>query len=82
MTMHWVAHSEKDAGTDTLEEHLWNAADQRRANSGLVTAQANYALPVPFRIEFAVVAARDHYLKRARRGPACLTGTAAGAGAL
>ena len=33
--MHWVAPSEKDIGTATLEKRLWDAADQFRANSGL-----------------------------------------------
>lgn len=33
--MQWIAPSEKDAATDTLEKRLWAAADQFRANSGL-----------------------------------------------
>ena len=33
--MRWVAASEKDADTVTLEKRLWDAADQFRANSGL-----------------------------------------------
>jgi type I restriction enzyme M protein len=33
--MHWVAPSEKDTATDTLERRLWDTADQFRANSGL-----------------------------------------------
>jgi type I restriction enzyme M protein len=33
--MQWIAPSEKDTGTDTLEKRLWDAADQLRANSGL-----------------------------------------------
>src|SRR5512137_969987 len=33
--MHWVAPSEKDTDTTTLEKRLWDAADQFRANSGL-----------------------------------------------
>ena len=33
--MHWVAATEKDAVTGTLEKSLWDAADQFRANSGL-----------------------------------------------
>ena len=33
--MLWVAPSEKDANTATLEKNLWEAADQFRANSGL-----------------------------------------------
>ena len=42
--MRWVAPPEKDAGTDTLERRLWEAADQLRANSGLSAAQ--YSQPV------------------------------------
>jgi type I restriction enzyme M protein len=33
--MQWIAPSEKDTATDTLEKRLWDAADQLRANSGL-----------------------------------------------
>jgi type I restriction enzyme M protein len=33
--MHWIAASEKDTNTATLEKRLWDAADQFRANSGL-----------------------------------------------
>jgi type I restriction enzyme M protein len=33
--MHWIASTEKDTATATLEKQLWNAADQFRANSGL-----------------------------------------------
>lgn len=33
--MQWIAPSEKDALTQTLEKRLWDSADQFRANSGL-----------------------------------------------
>jgi type I restriction enzyme M protein len=33
--MHWVAPTEKDNATATLEKRLWDTADQFRANSGL-----------------------------------------------
>ena len=33
--MQWIAPSEKDTATNTLEKRLWEAADQLRANSGL-----------------------------------------------
>ena len=33
--MRWIAPTEKDATTTTLEKGLWDAADQFRANSGL-----------------------------------------------
>ena len=42
--MQWVAPSEKDSATDTLEKRLWDAADQFRANSVLSAAQ--YSQPV------------------------------------
>lgn len=40
----WVAPSEKDNDTNTLEKRLWEAADQLRANSGLNPQQ--YSGPV------------------------------------
>ena len=42
--MIWIAPSEKDQATDTLENRLWAAADQLRANSGLTAQQ--YSQPV------------------------------------
>jgi len=42
--MRWVAASEKDNGTATLEKRLWDAADQLRANSGLTAQQ--YSGPI------------------------------------
>ena len=42
--MLWIAPPEKDTGTETLEDRLWAAADQLRANSGLTSAQ--YSQPV------------------------------------
>lgn len=33
--MYWIAPSEKDSATTSLEKRLWDAADQFRANSGL-----------------------------------------------
>ncbi len=42
--MQWIAPSEKDSASNTLEDRLWAAADQLRANSGLTSAQ--YSTPV------------------------------------
>ena len=42
--MQWIAPSEKDTANGTLEERLWAAADQLRANSGLTSQQ--YGPPV------------------------------------
>jgi len=42
--MIWTDPAEKDTGTETLEDRLWAAADQLRANSGLTSAQ--YSQPV------------------------------------
>jgi hypothetical protein len=36
--MLWIAPGEKDTGTETLEDRLWKAADQLRADSGLTSA--------------------------------------------
>ena len=35
LSMQWIAPTEKDTGTSTLEKSLWDTADQFRANSGL-----------------------------------------------
>lgn len=40
----WIAPSEKDTATETLEKRLWDAADQFRANSGLKAQE--YSAPV------------------------------------
>jgi len=42
--MLWIAPSEKDTATATLEKRLWDAADQFRANSGLKAQE--YSAPV------------------------------------
>ncbi len=42
--MHWIAPSARDTASNTLEQRLWGAADQFRANSGLTAAQ--YSAPV------------------------------------
>ncbi len=42
--MIWIAPSEKDAATATLEKRLWDAADQFRANSGLKSQE--YSGPI------------------------------------
>jgi type I restriction enzyme M protein len=42
--MHWIAPTEKDTATATLEKRLWDAADQFRANSGLKSQE--YSAPV------------------------------------
>jgi len=42
--MHWIAPTERDTVTDTIEKRLWDAADQFRANSGLTAVQ--YSAPV------------------------------------
>lgn len=42
--MQWIAPAEKNEANDLLENRLWSAADQLRANSGLTSAQ--YSQPV------------------------------------
>jgi hypothetical protein len=43
--MIWIAPSENETATDTLEKRLWDAADQFRANSGLKARE--YSGPIP-----------------------------------
>ncbi len=42
--MHWIAPTEKDAASNTLEKRLWDTADQFRANSGLKSQE--YSGPI------------------------------------
>jgi type I restriction enzyme M protein len=42
--MHWIAPSEKDLATDTLEKRLWSAANQLWAGAGL--KQSDYSEPI------------------------------------
>jgi type I restriction enzyme M protein len=42
--MKWIAPTERDVNSQTLEKRLWEAADQFRANSGLTAAQ--YSQPI------------------------------------
>ncbi len=42
--MHWIAPSEKNNANGTLENRLWESADQFRANSGLKSQE--YSAPV------------------------------------
>jgi type I restriction enzyme M protein len=42
--MIWIAPSEKDTATDTLEKRLWAAANQLWAGAGL--KQSDYSEPI------------------------------------
>lgn len=69
--MLWIAPTERDAATQTLEKRLWDAADQLRANSGLTSAQ--YSQPVLGLIflrfaEVRFVSERSELEKHASRG--------------
>jgi len=74
--MIWIAPTEKDTATETLEKRLWDAADQFRANSGLKAQE--YSAPVLglFFLRFAEVrfAAKRAQLK----SPSPLGGERAG----
>ena len=72
--MKWIAPPEKDAGTETLEDRLWKAADQLRANSGLTSAQYSQPVLGLIFVRFAEVrflaqrAALEKQAKGSRRG--------------
>ena len=40
--MNWIAPSEKDSATETLEKRLWAAADQFRTNFDFAIAQVDH----------------------------------------
>jgi type I restriction enzyme M protein len=72
--MLWIAPAEKDTGTETLEDRLWKAADQLRANSGLTSAQYSQPVLGLIFLRFAEVrfnrkrAALEHQAAGSRRG--------------
>ncbi len=73
--MHWIAPSERDTATDTLEKRLWNTADQFRANSGLTAAQ--YSAPV-IGLIFLLFAETRYSQRRAALLPSPAGGRGAG----
>ncbi|GAO37299.1 membrane protein [Sulfuricella sp. T08] len=73
--MHWIAPSERDTATDTLEKRLWSAADQFRANSGLTAAQ--YSAPV-LGLIFLLFAETRFTQRRAALLPSPTSGRGAG----
>lgn len=70
--MQWIAPSEKDIATDTLEKRLWAAADQLRANSGLTAQQYSQPVLGLIFLRFAEVrfAAQRARLEKASDSPA------------
>ena len=72
--MQWIAPTEKDSASVTLEERLWHAADQFRANSGLKAQEYSGPILGLIFLRFAEVrfAARRAKLEKAtvssRRG--------------
>lgn len=73
-SVRWVAPPSKDAATATLENRLWSAADELRANSGLTAAQYSQPVLGLIFLRFADVkfAARRAELEKTatgRRGP-------------
>jgi len=50
--MHWIAPTENDNATETLEKRLWDAADQFRENSELKAQE--YSGPILGSSSFAL----------------------------
>ena len=63
--MQWVAPSEKDSATTTLEKRLWDAADQFRANSGLKPQEYSGPILGLIFLRFAEVRFTAQYTKLA-----------------
>ena len=77
--MHWIAPSEKDIATDTLEKRLWDSADQFRANSGLKAQE--YSGPI-LGIIFLRFAEVRFAKQRAKLEPPSTSGRGAGGAAV
>ncbi len=76
--MQWIAPSEKDAATATLEKSLWDAADQFRANSGLKAQEYSGPILGLIFLRFAEVrfaAQRQQSSKRPAPPPAAAAGS-------
>ena len=73
--MHWIAPSEKDAATTSLEKRLWDAADQFRANSGLKAQE--YSGPILGLIFLRFAEVRFAIQRTKLEGPAPRPGAAA-----
>lgn len=82
--MQWIAPSEKDAASASLEKRLWDAANRFRANSGLKTQEYSGPILGLIFLRFAEVrfAAQRANLEKAgassRRHPGRYVGVAAG----
>jgi len=65
--MHWIAPSEKDTANGTLEERLWDSADQFRANSG----QAECRIP---KCEFGIAGSSSFEIRHSSFAiaPSCI----------
>ncbi len=66
--MHWIAPSEKDSATTTLEKRLWDAADQFRANSGLKPQEYSGPILGLIFLRFAEVRFTAQHTKLAEAG--------------
>lgn len=70
--MHWVAPSEKDTATATLEKRLWEAADQFRANSGLKAQEYSGPILGLIFLRFAEVRFAAQRAKLEKASASCL----------
>jgi type I restriction enzyme M protein len=67
--MKWVAPSEKDSASATLEKRLWDAADQFRANSGLKPQEYSGPILGLIFLRFAEVRYKVQHTKLANARP-------------
>jgi hypothetical protein len=74
--MLWIAPSEKDAASTSLEKRLWDAADQFRANSGLKAQE--YSGPILGLIFLRFAEVRFAIQRSKLEAPAHHPGAAAG----
>ena len=76
--MHWIAPTEKDSATTTLEKRLWDAADQFRANSGLKPQEYSGPILGLIFLRFAEVRFTAQHTKLAAAGASVNSGSRRG----
>lgn len=67
--MHWIAPSEKDSASATLERRLWDTADQFRANPSLKAQEYSGPIHGLIFLRFAEVRFDAHRSRLENIGP-------------
>ena len=75
LTRHWIAPSEKDTASTALEKRLWDAADQFRANPGLMAQEYSDPILDLIFLRFAELRFATQHAKLATAGASSRSGS-------